>query len=116
MDGNAEYIDLLERSLAGETETVRLYLACMAVAPPEHIPRLLEIQADETDHQAIIADLLLESVAARAADQEELSGPPSEPAQRVRRGEDEQGSRCGAWPQAGARQERTLRGRVPGVE
>lgn len=72
MDYNAEYIELLKRSLAGETETVRLYLACMAVAPQEHIPKLLEIQADETDHQAIIADLLLEAVAGQSADQEAL--------------------------------------------
>ena len=43
MDGNAEYIDLLERSLAGETETVRLYLACMAVAPPEHTPDITDV-------------------------------------------------------------------------
>ena len=72
MDYKQEYIDLLKRSLAGETETVRLYLACMAVAPPEHIPKLLEIQTDETDHQAIIADLLLEAVAGESADQEEF--------------------------------------------
>lgn len=72
MDYNAEYIELLKCSLAGETETVRLYLACMAVAPPEHIPKLLEIQADETDHQAIIADLLLEATAGQSADQERL--------------------------------------------
>lgn len=72
MDYNAEYIELLKKSLAGETETVRLYLACMVVAPQEHIPKLLEIQTDETDHQAIIADLLLEAVAGQSADQEEL--------------------------------------------
>ena len=72
MDGNAEYIELLKRSLAGETETVRLYLAVMAVAPDRAIPKLLEIQADETDHQAIIADLLLEAVAGQSADQEAL--------------------------------------------
>ena len=72
MDDNQEYIELLKRSLAGETETVRLYLAVMALAPPEHIPKLLEIQADETDHQAIIADLLLEAVAGQSADQEQL--------------------------------------------
>ena len=72
MDYNAEYIELLKRSLAGETETVRLYLAVMAVAPESAIPRLLEIQADETDHQAIIADLLLEAVAGESADQEAL--------------------------------------------
>lgn len=72
MDDNQEYIELLKRSLAGETETVRLYLAVMALAPPEHIPKLLEIQADETDHQAIIADLLLEAAAGQSADQEQL--------------------------------------------
>lgn len=68
----SEYIDLLKQALAGETETVRIYLACMAVAPPEHMQKLLEINADETDHQAIIADLLLEAVAGESADQEEL--------------------------------------------
>ena len=67
-----KYIELLKQALAGETETVRLYLACMAEAPEKDIPRLLEIQADETDHQAIIADLLLEAVAGQSADQEEL--------------------------------------------
>ena len=72
MDGNTEYIELLKRSLAGETETVRLYLAVMAVAPESAIPKLLEIQADETDHQAVIADLLLEAVAGQSADQEAL--------------------------------------------
>ena len=72
MDYNAEYIELLKRSLAGETETVRLYLAVMALAPDSAIPKLLEIQADETDHQSIIADLLTEAMAGQSADQEEL--------------------------------------------
>ena len=71
--GDPEIIrDYMERSLAGETETVRLYLAVMAVAPESAIPKLLEIQADETDHQAIIADLLLEAAAGQSAGQEEL--------------------------------------------
>ena len=69
MDNNAEYIELLKRSLAGETETVRLYLAVMAVAPENALAKLLEIQADETDHQAIIAYLLLEAVGGQSADQ-----------------------------------------------
>ena len=72
MDYNAEYIELLKRSLAGETETVRLYLALMALAPAQHIEKLLELNTDETDHQAIVADLLLEAVAGQSADQEEL--------------------------------------------
>lgn len=116
MDDYAEYIDLLKRSLAGETETVRLYLACMAVAPPEHIPRLLEIQADETDHQASIADLLLESVAGQSADQEELVGAPAG-AQRSGSGGERTSKGAvrdlaAGWGEA----ERTLRGRVPRVE
>lgn len=40
--------------------------------PESAIPKLLEIQADETDHVAIISDLLLEAVAGESADQEEL--------------------------------------------
>ena len=72
MDYNAEYIELLKKSLAGENETIRMYLACMAVAPNSAISKLLEIQADESDHVAIISDLLLEAVAGESADQEEL--------------------------------------------
>ena len=72
MEYNQEYIDLLKRSLAGENETIRMYLACMAVAPNSAIAKLLEIQADETDHVAIISELLLEAVAGESADQEEL--------------------------------------------
>lgn len=72
MDYNAEYIELLKRSLAGENETVRLYLAVMALAPNSAIPKLLEVQADETDHIAILSDLLLEAVSGQSADQEQL--------------------------------------------
>lgn len=72
MDYNEQYIQLLKKALASETETVRLYLAIMAIAPDSAIPKFLEIQTDETDHQAIIADLLLEVVAGESADQEEL--------------------------------------------
>lgn len=72
MDYNAEYIELLKKALAAETETVRLYLAIMAIAPNSAIPRLLEIQAEETSHQAEIADLLTEALAGQSADQETL--------------------------------------------
>ena len=67
-----EYQALLEKALADEISTVRLYLACMAMAPPGDIAKLLEIQADETDHQAIIADLLTKAMAGESADQEQL--------------------------------------------
>ena len=66
------YIELLKKALAAETETVRLYTAIMAVAPRSHLEKFLELNADETDHQAIIADLLLEVAAGESADQEEL--------------------------------------------
>lgn len=72
VDYKQEYIDLLKKALAAETETVRLYLAIMAIAPDSAIKRLLEVNTDETDHQAVLADLLLEAVAGESADQEEL--------------------------------------------
>ena len=72
MDYQEEYVSLLKRSLAGENETVRLYLATMAISPNEAIPKLLEVMADELDHVAIIADLLLEATAGQSADQEQL--------------------------------------------
>ena len=67
-----EYQALLEKALADEISSVRLYLAAMAKAPPGDIAKLLEIQADETDHQAIIADLLTKAMAGESADQEQL--------------------------------------------
>ena len=66
------YIDLLKQALAAETETVRLYVALMALAPEKDVPKFLELNADETDHQAIIADLLLEAASGESADQEQL--------------------------------------------
>lgn len=53
-----EYQALLEKALADEISTVRLYLAAMAKAPPGDVAALLEINADETDHVALIAGLL----------------------------------------------------------
>ena len=53
-----EYQTLLEKALADEISTVRLYLAAMAKAPPGDVATLLEINADETDHIALIAGLL----------------------------------------------------------
>ena len=72
MNYSAEYIKLLKKALAAETETVRLYVALMALAPASHVQKFLELNADETDHQAIIADLLLEAAAGESADQEQM--------------------------------------------
>ena len=72
MDYKKEYIELLKKALATETETVRLYTALMAIAPNSAIDKFLELNADETARQAIIADLLLEAAAGESADQTEL--------------------------------------------
>lgn len=72
MDYKDEYIELLKKALAAETETVRLYTAIMAIAPASNMEKFLELNADETDHQAIIADLLLEATTGESADQTEL--------------------------------------------
>lgn len=53
-----DYTRLLQLALAEEVEATRLYLACMALAPPEDIGVLLEINKDETDHITRIATLL----------------------------------------------------------
>lgn len=71
-DYKTDYIELLKKALAAETETVRLYVALLALAPAHHMDKFLELNADETDHQAIIADLLLEAAAGQSADQEEM--------------------------------------------
>ena len=72
MDYKVEYIQLLKQALAAETETVRLYIALLALAPAAHAKKFLELNADETDHQAIIADLLLEATTGESADQEQM--------------------------------------------
>ena len=72
VDENNTYVNLLKQALAAETETVRLYLALMAVAPESAIKRLLEVNTDETDHQAIVADLLMEATTGQSADQEDM--------------------------------------------
>lgn len=52
------YLAALQEDLASEIEATREYAATMALAPPQDIPTLLEILADETDHIAHIASLI----------------------------------------------------------
>lgn len=66
------YVELLKKALAAETETVRLYTAILALAPQKHVTKLLEINADETDHQSILTDMLVEALIGQSADQEKL--------------------------------------------
>lgn len=66
------YVELLKKALAAETETVRLYTAILALAPQKHVTKLLEINADETDHQSILTDMLAEALTGQSANQEKL--------------------------------------------
>lgn len=66
------YVELLKKALAAETETVRLYTAILALAPQKHVTKLLEINADETDHQSILTDMLVEALTGQSAEQEKL--------------------------------------------
>lgn len=66
------YVELLKKALAAETETVRLYTAILALAPQKHVTKLLEINADETDHQSILTDMLVEALTGQSAKQEKL--------------------------------------------
>lgn len=52
------YLELLQKDLADEIEATRAYAATIAGAPPEDIPVLLELLADETDHIAHVASLI----------------------------------------------------------
>lgn len=52
------YLELLQKDFADEIEATRAYAATIAEAPPEDIPVLLELLADETDHIAHVASLI----------------------------------------------------------
>lgn len=58
------YLELLQKNLVDEIEATRSYAATMAVAPPEDIPVLLELLADETDHIAHVAQLISQQTGA----------------------------------------------------
>ena len=53
-----QYIMLLKKALADETITVRLYADLLYMAPEKDREKFLELIADESDHQAFIADIL----------------------------------------------------------
>lgn len=52
------YLELLQKNLVDEMEATRSYAATMAMAPPEDVPVLLELLADESDHIAHVAQLI----------------------------------------------------------
>ena len=60
-----EYIKILEMAKASENDAIRLYTAAIGYAPPEDVPKLIEILADENDHDVIDTDLLFKAVAGK---------------------------------------------------
>lgn len=56
-----EYASLLQQALAEEIQATRLYIALLALSPPDNVSQILEIVKDETDHCAIISDLLIKA-------------------------------------------------------
>lgn len=58
-DQRANYLELLQRAKTIEHEAFQIGLALLAVAPAEDLPWLLEITADENDHDVIYGDLIL---------------------------------------------------------
>lgn len=66
------YVMLLKKALAEETTTVRLYADLLYMAPEKDRQKFLELIADESDHQAIIADILQKATTGKSAYQEEM--------------------------------------------
>lgn len=67
-----QYIMLLKKALADETITVRLYADLLYMAPEKDREKFLELIADESDHQAIIADILQKTTTGESAYQEKM--------------------------------------------
>lgn len=53
-----DYMQLLQKALAEEIEAQRLYVAMLVLAPEEDRAQLLELFKDESDHSAILEDIL----------------------------------------------------------
>lgn len=53
-----DYMQLLQKALAEEIEAQRLYVAMLMLAPEEDKAQLLELFKDESDHSAILEDIL----------------------------------------------------------
>lgn len=62
-DVTAEYLALLRKAQAMENEAITIGLQLLVLAPPEAALRLLEITADENDHDRIYRQLVDEALA-----------------------------------------------------
>lgn len=54
-----DYMQLLQKALAEEIEAQRLYVAMLVLAPEEDRAQLLELFKDESDHSAILEDMVI---------------------------------------------------------
>lgn len=57
-----KYIEMLKVAKAAENQAIQIPGILMALAPAEDLSKLLEIQNDENDHDAIYTDLLFKAV------------------------------------------------------
>lgn len=53
------YMQLLQKAMAEEIEAQRLYVALLVLAPEEDKDQLMELFKDESDHSAILEDILV---------------------------------------------------------
>ena len=53
------YMQLLQKAMAEEIEAQRLYVALLVLAPEEDKDQLMELFKDESDHSAILEDMVI---------------------------------------------------------
>lgn len=52
-------MQLLQKAMAEEIEAQRLYVALLVLAPEEDKDQLMELFKDESDHSAILEDMVI---------------------------------------------------------
>lgn len=53
------YMQLLQKAMAEEIEAQRLYVALLVLAPEGDKDQLMELFKDESDHSAILEDMVI---------------------------------------------------------
>lgn len=56
------YMQLLQKAMAEEIEAQRLYVALLVLAPEEDKDQLMELFKDESDHSAILEDMVIKYI------------------------------------------------------
>ena len=59
------YMQLLQKAMAEEIEAQRLYVALLVLAPEEDKDQLMELFKDESDHSAILEDMVIKDTTNR---------------------------------------------------